>query len=251
MKALPLIALFALAGVAGTAAEAPPSAPYVTDALTWSSDGFAAGHDRVTIRTADGEMSVGVSAERLSAVGGLDARTPDGPVRFEVIGEAGRTACEGRRRGKRATGTCRFVSDPAFSIGLAQRGVKLKQRRTLIALALVDAHLALVDDLSREGFEIAQASDLVASTALKITGDYVRELKTAGLRLDRLNDLYAARALDVDGAFLRRMAEAGYPNLTANQAITMKAVGVTPAYADAMNRAAATAHAVEGMGELQ
>ena len=54
-----------------------------------------------------------------------------------------------------------------------------------------------------------------------------------------------------DAAFLEQMSAAGYPHLTLHQAITMKAVGVTPEYAEAMNRAAGAAHAVEGMGELQ
>ena len=53
------------------------------------------------------------------------------------------------------------------------------------------------------------------------------------------------------GAFIRQMGAAGYPRLSARQAIPMKAVGVTPAYAEAMNRVADAAQAVEGMGELQ
>ncbi len=47
------------------------------------------------------------------------------------------------------------------------------------------------------------------------------------------------------------MAEVGYPRLSANQAVAMKAVGVTPAYAEAMNRAVVAMQAINEAGELQ
>jgi hypothetical protein len=111
--------------------------------------------------------------------------------------------------------------------------------------------VALVDDLSREGLPIADAGQLIAASALKVTGDCVHELKAAGLRLDKLGDAFGCRALDVDGGFLRRMALAGYPQLSVNQAITMKAVGITPEYAAAMNRAIGAVSAVDQIGDLQ
>lgn len=253
MKALPLLPLFALIGVAGAAAEeSVPRTAYVADDLTWSLERNDRGENRsVEIRTADRHTNVTVAVDRLDDARGLEPGAADGPVSFAVRREAGEATCRGTRRGNAVAGTCRFVSSPNFEEGLAQRGVKLGKRKNLVALALVDAHLALVDDLSREGLPITEDDDLIAASALKVTGPWVREIKQAGLRLDKVEDLYAARALNVDAAFLRAMAAAGYPNLTVSQAITMKAVGVTPAYAEAMNRAAGAAHAVEGLGELQ
>jgi hypothetical protein len=253
MKALPFIVLFALVGVAGAAAEETASPRVlVADDLTWTTQGSAdEGWRSVQVRSGDGHSSVSVPITRLDDAQGLGSGAGDGPVRFAIRREVGAAACVGSRKGKAAAGTCRFASDPGFEQGLAQRGVRLGKRNNLIALALVDAHLALVDELSREGLAMPDASDLIAASALGVTGAYVHELKAAGLALDKLGDVYAARALDVDAAFLREMAAAGYPKLTVSQAITMKAVGVTPAYAEAMNRAAGAARAVEGIGELQ
>lgn len=239
MKALPLIALFALAGVAGAAAETSPPEP-----LTIADLKFEETPRGVEIRTADGRSNVAINRERLSEASGLGS---NGPVRFAIATEAGRTDCAGTR----AKGTCRFVSSPAYETGLAQRGVKLERRRDMLALALVDARLALVDQLSRDGLAPANSGHLVAAAALGVTGAWARELKEAGLAIAEFDDLIAARALKLDGAFIRQMAAAGYPRLSARQAITMKAVGVTPAYAEAMNRVADAAQAVEGMGELQ
>ena len=239
MKALPLIALFALAGVAGTAAETSPPEP-----LTIYDLRFEETTRGVEIRTADGRSSVTVDRERLSEASGLGSK---GSVRFAIAADAGRTECLGAR----ANGICRFVSSPAYETGLAQRGVRLERRRDLLTLALVDARLALVDHLSRDGLAPANSGHLVAAAALGVTGAWAHDLKEAGLAIAEFDDLIAARALKLDGSFIRQMAEAGYPRLSARQAITMKAVGVTPAYAEAMNRMADAAQAVEGMGELQ
>jgi len=248
MKALPLIALLALGAVAGTAAESEPRAPLVLDDLTFTQRAGGYGSD-ISIRSDDGDSQVSVDRARLSEAVGLDGG--DGPVRFTVAAEAGRTDCQGERKNGKARGDCRFVSLPAYETGLAQRGVRLNRRRDLLALALVDAGLALVDDLSREGLRPDDSGDLIAAAALGVTGAWTHDLREAGLAIGDFEDLIAARALKVDAAFLRQMARAGYPRLTAEQAITMKAVGVTPGYAEAMNRAAEAAHEVAGAGGLQ
>jgi hypothetical protein len=246
MKALPLIALFALAGVAGAAEESSPPAPLVLDDLKFEWRDARSGS--LEMRSRDGRSSTTITRERLSDASGLEA---NGPVRFAVAAEAGRTECAGTRKGLRASGQCRFVSSPAYETGLAQRGVELERRRDLFALALVDARLALVDELSRDGLAPADSGDLIAAAALGVTGAGARDLREAGLDIAKFDDLIAARALKLDGAFVRAMAGAGYPRLTVRQAITMKAVGVTPSYAAAMNRAADAAQQVEGMGGLQ
>jgi len=86
MKALPLIALFALAGVAGAAEETSPPAPLTIDDLEFQWREARAGS--VEIHSDDGRASVTVKRERLSEAAGLDA---DGPVRFVVAAGAGRT----------------------------------------------------------------------------------------------------------------------------------------------------------------
>lgn len=245
MKALPLIALLAVTAAAGTAAEDRPRAPLEVTDLTFSSE---AGGGRIEVRSARGRSHYSIRRARLSDSSGLDEASGDGQVRFAIVAEAGRTDCTGSRSGRAATGTCRFRSDPGYEVGLAQRGVTLEARRDLLALALVDAPLSLVDDLSRLGLSPGDSGNLIAAAALGVTGAWAREIKDAGLRIEEFEDLIAARALDVDPAYLRGMRDAGYPALTASQAIAMKAVGVTPSYAAAMNHAA---NAVEAAEHLQ
>lgn len=249
MKSLPLIALFALAGVAGSAAETALPTPLAIDDMTFEVRHGSGDPVEIRSKRGDGSFSTSLRRERLSHADGVDGG--DGPVRFTVEAEAGRTECSGARRQGEARGTCRFVSSPEFETGLAQRGVPLQRRRDLLALALVDARLALVDDLSRDGLRPPDSGDLIAATALGITGAWAHDLREAGLVIDKFGDLIAARALNVDAGFVRAMAKAGYPHLTSEQVITMKAVGVTPDYAAAMNRASDAAHAVADAGGLQ
>ena len=250
MKALPLIPLLVLCALTGAAADARPPEPLVLADLTFETDTIGP-DEPIQIRSGRGHSPVSVRRSRLEDVAGLAQDESDGAVRFAIPSEAGRTECTGNRNGEAAEGTCRFVSNPAFEAGLAERGIAFERRGDLITLALVDARMALVDDLSRDGFVIADSADLVAATALRITGAWAHELKRAGLTVKDFSDLIAARALDVDGAFLRAMAKVGYPRLSANQAVAMKAVGVTPAYAEAMNRAALAMRAIDEAGELQ
>lgn len=248
MKTLPFIALLALAASASTAADDRPRRPLEVSDLTFE---IQPPSGNLEIRSAKGRSDVGVDRKRLSESSGLEPGTADGSVDFAIVAEAGRTDCRGSRRGDKVTGTCRFVSEAAFEVGLAQRGVALERRRDLLALALVDARLALVDDLSRQGFPPETSGNLIAATALGVTGGWAREIREAELRVDDFEELVAARALGIDGAYLRAMAAAGFPRLTASQVTAMKAVGVTPEYAATMSRAAGAAQVLAAAEHLQ
>lgn len=250
MKALPVVALLALTAVSGMAAEAPPPPPMVLTDLTFGPV-HSGGSDQIEVRSNRGRSTVSVPPSRLSDTSGMEPGSPGGPVRFSIVAEAGRADCVGQRSRGEASGTCRFVSSPIFEEGLTRRDVALERRRDLLSLALVDARLALVDDLSRCGFKVGESGDLIAATALGINGIWAHELEEAGLTVNDFNDLVAARALHIDGAFLKAMAEAGYPRMSAHQAVAMKVVGVTPSYATAMNRAAFAARALSEGGGLQ
>jgi hypothetical protein len=158
-------------------------------------------------------------------------------VTFNLAREAGTLACSGRaEEGGRGSGTCRFAPDNRFAVALESRRIAPDDSDDLLALTLVDAHIATVDDLVAKGFRFDDAGDLIAVSALGVTPNYVGELRGAGLKVDELGDLIAARALKVDASWLRAMAQAGYPDLAVDQAIQMRALGVTPDYAVRMAR---------------
>jgi hypothetical protein len=158
-------------------------------------------------------------------------------VSFSLAREAGTLACAGKAEdGGRAGGTCRFDPDDRFGAELAGRGLAPDDSDDMLALTLVDAHLATVDGLIADGFRVDDSGDLIAVSALDVSPAYVAELRGAGLKVGELGDLIAARALKVDASWLRAMAQAGYPGLAVGQAIQMRALGVTPDYAVRMAR---------------
>lgn len=248
MKPILLAAVGLLAATTVVAGE-PARLPLSIDDIEWSS--------RDAEVSSEGKREVRFSSEHAQSSVSLDAADfavgpgPAAPASFTLVREPGTLTCRGRHEAARLQGTCRFTGAIAFEDALAARGVTLRERRDLFALALVDATATLVDDLAREGYAIGHDDDLMAVAALKVTGEYVRSLKAAGLRARGIDDLVACRALGIDAAFLGAMAAAGYPSLDAREAIELRAVGVTPAYAETMNRVAGAMRAVDAAGGMQ
>lgn len=171
---------------------------------------------------------------------------PGQTISFTLTREAGTLACAGRGEADgTGSGTCRFDPDDRFAAELARRGIAPDDSDDLVALTLVDAHLATVDGLAGEGFRFDRAGDLIAVSALGVSPAYADELRRAGLKVDELGDLIAARALKIDAAWLTEMGRAGYPDLAVGQAIQMRALGVTPDYAMRMARV------LHAAGEIQ
>jgi len=236
----PLLPLAALAlGAAGTLIHAAsPSAPI--DDVEWAYHGGGQPNLRLVHHGMNTTLNASDLPEVMEALAAASPRSPGEAVSFSLEREAGALACSGRTDADGdAEGTCRFDPSESYLADLAERGLRPEDADEVLALALVDARMALVDGLSQAGFEMEDASDLIAVAALDVTADYAEELKGAGLKIDELEDLIAARALDLDAEWLGGMAEAGFRNLTVERAIEMRALDITPDYARRMRQVAA------------
>ncbi len=229
-----------LAAVAPAAEGA--NSPLELTGIKWEMATAATGEVRLRLnhKRSSSDVALDGSRRELADARTALARSAAGPVAFTIVHEAGTLRCTGRLAGAfEGAGTCRFSGDPGFSAALAARGLAPEERSEQLAMLMVDATIALADELAREGVGADDAGGLVAAAALGVTPDYVRELKAAPLVLTNLGDAVACRALDVDGAYVRGLAAVGYGGLTADDAVKMMAMGVTPRYARAMNAAAA------------
>lgn len=190
----------------------------------------------------DGTEAAAFMGERVTA----SLASPGEAVSFTVPREAGSISCRGTVIAMgRASGTCRFDPDQAFVAQLQARKLTPDDSDKLLVLALVDARMAPVDDLSREGFEIAGVDTVIALAALDVTPEFARALREGGLVLTETDDLIAAKAVGVDPAWLQGMAEAGYAGLDADRAIQMRALDITPQYARKMSRVMAALEGTE------
>jgi len=260
MIRMPLLAVLTLLTAAPSLPQSSAAAPVATagsrqyrpiDAIRWTYDdeshpGGSSWQLRFKHDYSNSSIGPDDNPEVQRIADSIAHTAPGGAVSFSLAREAGTLACTGRAEANgRGSGTCRFDPDNRFGTELARRGIPPEDSDDMLAMTLVDARIALVDDLVAQGYRFEDSGDLIAVAALHVSPAYAGELRGAGLKIDKLDDLVAARALQVDAAWLRDMAQAGYPNLDVERAIQMRALGVTPDYAMRMSR---VLHAV---GEIQ
>ena len=248
-----LVAAPSLPQPAGHSAVAGHAKPYrPIDAIRWTFGDESSGdrHSARQLRFSHGHSNSSISPDRdpevQRVVDAIARAAPGQTLSFALTREAGTISCSGRADdGGDGSGTCRFDPDPSFAAALAAREIAAKDSEEMLALTLVNAHLATADGLAGEGFRLGGAGDLIAVSALGVTPAYAGELRGAGLKIYEIGDLIAARALKIDASWLGAMADAGYPNLEVGKAIQMRALGVTPDYAMKM------AHVLRQVGEIQ
>ena len=224
-----------------SAAEAPPRTYAAIDRIDWSYRDDDEPGQTTQLRFSHNGMMTSFSPDEAAGIMGelatASLASPGEAVTFTLVREAGTLVCSGRvERAGSASGTCRFDPDKRFTDALSRRGLPPDDTNDVLALALVNARIALVDGLLDQGYRFDDANDVIAVAALDVSPGYAGELRGAGLKVDDLDDLVAARALHVDAAWLGEMAQAGYPNLKIEQATQMRALGVTPDYAVRMTR---------------
>jgi len=248
-----LVAAPSLPQPAGRSAAVGQSEPYrAIEGIGWTygNDGSPNGRSTSQLRFSHGDSDSSISLDgdpELQRIVGIVTQAAGGQaLSFALRREAGTIACTGRGEGTgRGSGTCRFDPDPSFAAALIERGLPPRDSDEMLALSLVDAHLATADGLAAEGFRLGGAGDLIAVSALGVTPAYAGELRGAGLKIHEIGDLIAARALKIDASWVGTMAAAGYPNLEVGKAIQMRALGVTPEYAMKMARV------LRQVGEIQ
>jgi hypothetical protein len=183
-------------------------------------------------------VSIGAAKSDFAQVrAALDA--PAGErVAFSISREPGVLVCQSAVQARHQRGgNCRFAPNLSFAAALRERGLRPEQASDMLGMTLVDVDLAFIDGLTRQGLAPRTTGDVIGAAALGVTPAYVSGLQSAGLKLTDISDALACRALDVDEAYVRGIVATGY-RPDALQIVAMKAVGVTPDYAQKMNRAA-------------
>lgn len=239
------IMVAAAATLLAPAAQLGAAAESVPERVGWTIEpGDEAAPDEVQLtisyRTRGGQ-SVWNNTTPLAELQGLDPAALAGdhvPVRFQLVREAGRFACEGTAGRGRGTGECRFEPDSAFAAGLAERGIDTPTRSQQYSLALARVGLGLVDELDQHDYARPDMDDLVAAGIHGVSVDFVRAMSAAGYRVGTVDGLVSMRIHGVSEDYVAALAEAGY-RPDADTLVAFRIHGVSPDYIRALASAGA------------
>lgn len=151
-------------------------------------------------------------------------------VRFQLRRDAGTFDCEGWFKDGRGSGHFTFLPSAQFASELQRRGAGAPDARQLLALALSDTGLALLDELQAQGYERPDVEGLVSLGNHGVSLEYVRGLGGLGYRLGSLAALRRMVDHGVNLAFIRELREHGIRNLSADELVRLRDHGVSVSF---------------------
>jgi beta-lactamase regulating signal transducer with metallopeptidase domain len=157
-----------------------------------------------------------------------------GTVHFSSQREAGTFVFDGVCRGGLCGGTYAFEPNASFAAELTRRGIGAPTPQQQYELALADAGVTLLDELSTRGYQKSNVSDFVRAAEHGVDLEYVRDMASLGYRVGTLDALIRLRDHGVDPSFVRGMAANGLGRLSADELVRARDHGVDPAYVEAM-----------------
>lgn len=226
----PLLALVILAAAPAARAE---------DAITIRWDVSEQAADRVNLRINSWSGRNGGNSTTslpLADLKGLASLAADGPVRFQIVREAGRLDCDGVVTARHGAGGCRFTADPAFAAALEKRGVGRPSQREQLEMTTRDVRMALLDAFERQGYRTPTPKQLVAAGVFRIDVAYLRSLDAIGYHAGSLDKLTAMRIFRIEPDWIRQIEVIGpaFRDLPPDTLVAMRIHHVSPEFARRM-----------------
>jgi hypothetical protein len=229
-RRLALVAAAAAGAVAvcARAQEIPPRLDWQVERLP----GDAAGQVQLTFsyRTEHHASSDSHSAQ-LGDLAGLTEAQLGAPtltlVRFALRRDAGDFDCDGSARAERASGSCDFHANPAFSTFLQSRGIGSAEPSDLFQLAYANIGRAYVDELARQGYATPAIDDLRRAGQHGVSLTYLRDMGAAGYRADSLANLVRLRDHGVSLRYVQELRAAGYAHPSIEEVLRARDHGVS------------------------
>lgn len=147
-----------------------------------------------------------------------------GPVRFEIVRDAGTLACQGYFNNGDGSGSFTFSPNPRFVSEMQAQGFQDLTPDTVFAMAVHDVSLAWVRELRGLGLNQLNTHQLLAMRIHGVSADFIRELKALGYQNLAADQLVAMRIHGVTAEFARGLKDAGYEAST-DQMVAMRIHG--------------------------
>jgi hypothetical protein len=198
-----------------------------------------------------GMTGFSVRPSQLTGVTQSQLSSAEGPVRFQLIRDAGTFSFEGQIYRGRGNGAFNFSPNPRFADDLAKRGYSRPTAEQQFLLGLHDVGYSLLDELRSQGYNRPSVNDLVTMGMHGVRFDYVRGLGSLGYRVGSTDRLVQLRDHGVTPTFITGLASAGYAKLSIDRLQELRDHGVTPAYIAEMSTAGYGRLSVEDLLELR
>ena len=169
---------------------ASPAVAQVSDHDTWRIDYERPG-DRVELsfehyelgRRGHGNTSFEVQPSELRGLSVSQLTSYNGPVKFQLVRDAGTFNFDGQLRDGHGTGFVTFSPDARFPEQLASRGYERPTTQQQYWLAMHDIGYEMVDELRAEQYERPSVNQLVVMGMHGANLDYMKSLHAAGYRV--------------------------------------------------------------------
>jgi len=175
-----------------------------------------------------GSTSFGVRPTELRGLPVSQLSSYSGPVRFQLVRDAGTFNFEGQVRDGHGTGFFTFSPDSRFPQQLASRGYERPTSDQQFWLGLHDVGYAMLDELRAQGYERPSVKQLVVMGMHGANLDYLKSLSAAGYRVGDTRRLVTLRDHGVTHDFIRGLTDAGYKNLSLDDLQELRDHGVDP-----------------------
>jgi hypothetical protein len=183
-----------------------------------------------------GSTSFGVRPEQLRGLPVSQLSSHSGPVRFQLVRDAGTFNFEGQLRDGHGTGFFTFAPDSRFPQQLASRGYERPTSDQQFWLGLHDVGYAMLDELRAQGYDRPSVDQLVVMGMHGANLDYMKSLSTAGYRVGSTHRLVTLRDHGVSREFIGGLTDAGYRNLSLDDLQELRDHGVTPDFIASLRR---------------
>jgi hypothetical protein len=182
-----------------------------------------------------------------------------GPVKFNLVREAGRIDCEGSFQNGKGSGTFRFTGNQSFVSAMKSRGFYFEvdssderhSENRLFAATTLNVTTALADDLSSAGFGKLGVEDLFKAAIFKIDSKFMREMKASGFADMGMEELVKARIFKIDAEFVRQVSQMGFDKEPFESLVKMRIFKITPEFITEVRNEGLTNLAVEDIVKLR
>lgn len=177
-----------------------------------------------------------VPIDELKGLTAALAESSGGPVRFELVRDAGSFAFEGSFVAGDGAGHFSFTPSAAYRDELRKMGYGSPSPSEAFTLATHDVSRAFIRDLAGLGYTKLALEELMSMAIHGVTPVFIRELKGLGYVSVPVEELVSMRIHGATPGYIRELRALGYQGVPVEDLVSMRIHGVTPEFVRVANR---------------